>query len=65
MVKDIAIGGIGLGFDFRAGQIGTVLPTAATLSMFFRSCVAQALSRGDGSRHSLHDSPQHCEYVDF
>ena len=28
----------------------------ATAAMFLRSCVAQALSRGDGPRHSLHAS---------
>ena len=28
----------------------------ATVAMFLRSCVAQALSRGDGPRNSLHAS---------
>ena len=34
----------------------TVSPKDATGAMFLRSCVAQALSRRDGSRHSLHVS---------
>ena len=32
------------------------------LRRFFRSCVAQALSRGDGDRHSLHASAEYSEY---
>ena len=50
-----AIGAEGLGFESRVGQIGTVSPLA-TAATFLRSCVAQALSRGDGSPHSLHAS---------
>ena len=46
----------GLWFDSRAGQIGQCLPRLATAVMFLRICVAQALSRGDGPRHSLHAS---------
>ena len=46
------------GFDSRAGQIGHSVATAA---MFLRSCVVQALSRGDGSRHLLHASALHRE----
>ena len=41
----------GLGFDSRAGQIGTVSPTTR-----HRCDVAQALSRGDGPRNLLHAS---------
>ena len=37
------------------------LTTAAT---FFRSCVAQALSYGDGPRRSLHSSASYREYND-
>ena len=48
-----AIGAGGQGFKSRVGQIGQRLATAAT---FLRSCVAQALSRGDGLRNSLHVS---------
>ena len=47
-----AIGAEGLRFKSRVGLVGTVSPTAR----FFRSCVAQALSHGDGPRHSLHAS---------
>ena len=49
-VKNIANGAGGLGFDFRPGKQGTVSqPTARhTAATFLRSCVAQALSRGDG-----------------
>ena len=34
----------------------------ATAAMFLRSCVVQALSRGDGSRHLLHASAWYREY---
>ena len=34
----------------------------ATVATFVRSCVAQALSRGDGLRHSLHAWAQYDEY---
>ena len=37
----------------KLAQCRQQLATAAT---FLRSCVAQALSRGDGLRHSLHTS---------
>ena len=36
----------------------------ATAAMFLWSCAAQALSRGNGPRRSLHASAQHCEYND-
>ena len=39
-------------FDSRTGRMGHSDVNAA---MFFRSSVAQPLSRGDGRRHSLHD----------
>ena len=34
----------------------------ATVVTFLRSCVAQALSRGDGPRNSLHASAYYGEY---
>ena len=34
----------------------------ATVETFLRSCVAQALSRGDGPRNSLHASAKYGEY---
>ena len=34
----------------------------ANAAMFLRSCVVQALCRGDGSRHSLHASAYNREY---
>ena len=42
VASNIAIGAVGLVFDSLAGQIGHSI---ATDVMFFRSCVAQALSR--------------------
>ena len=56
-----AIGAEDLGFDSRAGQIDyragqQCRQRLATAATFLRSCVAQALSRGDGPRHSLHAS---------
>ena len=56
VVKHVSIGAEGLGFEFLVGQIvhsvsrPQQLVTAAT---FLRSCVAQALSRGDKFGHSL------------
>ena len=51
-VKDISFGPGNLGFNSQAGQIGHNVATATT---FFRSCVAQALSRVDGpaTRYTL------------
>ena len=43
----------------KSAQCRQRLATAAT---FLRSCVAQALSRGDGPRHSLHASAYSSEY---
>ena len=34
----------------------------AIVATFVRNCVTQALSRGDGPRHSLHASVYYCEY---
>ena len=50
------IDAMGLGFDSRAGQIGHSRQRLVTAAMIFRSCVVQALNRGDGYRHSLHAS---------
>ena len=53
MVKDIGTGGFK--FDSRAGQIGqNVANSSPPLRRYLRSCIVQALSRRDGSRHSLH-----------
>ena len=43
----------------KSAQCRQRLATGAT---FLRSCVAQALSRGDGPRLSLHASAQYGEY---
>ena len=47
-VTRIAIGATDLGFDSHVGQC------VATAAAFFRSCVVQALSRGDRLRPLLH-----------
>ena len=52
-VELIAIGAGDLGFVSQVRRIGHSVATDAT---FARSCVAQALSRGDGARHLLHAS---------
>ena len=54
LVKLIAVGAGGLGFDSRAGQIGQCCHRLATAATFLLSCVAQALSREDRLPHSLH-----------
>ena len=54
VTKDIAIGAGGFGFDSQAGQMNTCRRRLATVAMFLRSCVAQALNHGNGPRHSLH-----------
>ena len=43
----------------KSAQCHQRLATAAT---FFRSCVAQSLSRGDGPRHSIHALANYREY---
>ena len=54
----IAFGMGDLGFDSRAIQIGHKVargsPPLQRFSLVVRSCVGQALSRGDEPRHSLH-----------
>ena len=56
MVTDVAIDARGLGFDSGAGLIGQCRQRLVATAAFFRSCIAQALSRGNGPRHSLHAS---------
>ena len=52
VVKNITNSAVSLGFDAQAGQRGHSIATVAT---FLRSCVAQALNRGDGpaTSHTL------------
>ena len=56
--NNFAISAGGQGFDSRAGQIGHSVATAKSLRYFFGAVLPrrQALSRRDGSRHSLHAS---------
>ena len=55
VVKDIVIGAGVLGLVSWAGQIlRSVSQPLATSVTFLQSCVAQALSSGDGTRHSFH-----------
>ena len=53
VVQYIAGGAAGRRFGYRAGQIGH---SVVIVAMFLRICVAQALNRADGTRHSLHAS---------
>ena len=53
VVRGIARDAEGRCFNSRAGQIG---PSVTIAAVFLRSWVAQALSRGDGPRISLHFS---------
>ena len=53
MVKDIAIGAIGLGFNCRASEAGHCLHRCF--------CAGQALSRGGGPRHLLDASTDYRE----
>ena len=59
MVKDIAIGAGGHGFESRAGETEHSVAIAAT---FLQSCAVQALSHGDEPRNSSHASAYHREY---
>ena len=56
VVKDIAVGRGGPEFDSPAGQIVQCRQRFPTAALFLRSCVAQALSDGEGPRNSLHAS---------
>ena len=51
IVTDIAIGARGLGFNFQACQVGHSVANRS--SPLRRFCVVQALSSGDGPRHSF------------
>ena len=62
VASQIVISAGGLGLNSLAGQIGTVSQWLATVAAFLRSCVAQALSRGDGPRHSSHAFAQYRDY---
>ena len=57
-VEDIASGAGGLWFDSRRGQMGDSFARKAhhAAAMFLLSYAAQALSLGDGPRHSFHAS---------
>ena len=62
MVNNFSIEAGSFGFDFQTGQIGhSVAYNSPATATFLRSCVAQALSRRVGSRHSLHASAFCCE----
>ena len=50
VVKDFAVGALGLGFDLWAGQVEH---SVFTVAMFLRSCVAQPVIRGDRSGCTL------------
>ena len=56
---------------YRSGRFGARLPrrsnrhSAATAAMFLRSYVAQAPSRGDEPRHSLHASTYYREHNEY
>ena len=54
VVRSIAVGAEGPGFYPRTGQINPVAPTARHRCDVSSELCVQALSRGDGSRHSLH-----------
>ena len=56
------IGAGGLGFDSRAGQIGTVSPTARHRCDVSSELCNPARSYGDGPRHSLHALSYYREY---
>ena len=57
-----AIGAVGLGFKSRVGLVGTVSRTARHGCDVISELCSQALSRGDGPRHSLHASAEYREY---
>ena len=59
VAKRTGIGAGGLGFDSRCdGPVRSAQDRLwfATTATYLRSCVALALSRGDGRRHSFHSS---------
>ena len=63
LVKDTAIGTGCHGFHPQTDQNGAQFRLRlSTATMFLRSCVAQALSRGDGPCLSLRASAEYREY---
>ena len=50
VVRDIAVGTVGLGLDSLAGWIIRSVANGSPLQRFLRDCVVQALSRGVGPR---------------
>ena len=63
VVKNIAIGALGSGVRFpRQSTLKQCHQQLAIAAMFLLSCVVQALSRKDGSRHLLHVSVEWFEY---
>ena len=57
-----AIGAVDQGFDSPLVESSQCRQRLATAAIFLWSCVVQALSRGDGSRHSEHASTECHEY---
>ena len=62
VVERTSIGAEGLGLDSGSVKSDTVSQTTRPPAIYFRSCVGQALSRGDGPRHSLYASALCREY---
>ena len=58
-----AIGAGGLGSNPRSVKSAQSRQRLATAAMVLWSCVAQALSHGDGPRNSLHASAQYRELL--
>ena len=54
LLSAYAIGAGGLSSNPGSVKSAQCRQRLATAAMFLRSCVAQALSHGDGPRHSLH-----------
>ena len=67
VVKAIAIGAGGLGFNYRADQIGHIVDNSLPLHECLfgaRSCAASALlNRGDGPNHSLQATAKYHECI--
>ena len=59
VVRDIAIGAEGIGFETRASQIGHCRKRLATDATC--QCCPD-VSREDGVRHSYHAQAYYCEY---
>ena len=52
VIEVIAFGAVGVWFDSRLVNRTLCCQRVATAATFLRSCNAQALSRGNGPRHS-------------